>query len=87
MSNHTGSYMLNEVIKSLKEIGIFNKLTRTDSRALLKAVFGVGYQYDCNPGEILEDIAEEFDVCYSCLTFDVPLRDGICQKCGRWESA
>jgi len=87
MSNHTGSYMLNEVLKSIKEIGIFKKLDKTETRDLLKAIFDVSYQYDCNPGEILEDIAEEFEVCYSCLTFDLPLQDGLCQACGRWESA
>lgn len=84
MSNHSGSYMLNEMLQEMIEIGIFEKLNKKDSRALLKTVLSTGDQYDCNPGEILEDIGEDFEICYCCLKFDLPLKRGICQKCGSW---
>lgn len=81
MSNHAGSYMLNSVLNSAAELGIFEKIGKEDTRAFLKKIFGIGSHYDCNPGEILEDIAEDYDVCYCCLKFDRPMQNGLCNEC------
>ena len=85
MSNHLGSYMLNDVLKSALKLGIFEKLEKDTTRAFLKEIFIICVDYDCNHGEILEDIAEDFEICYCCLEYDKPLRDGLCQKCGNWK--
>lgn len=81
MSNHTGSYMFNEVLKAAAEAKIFERLGREDTKVFLKIIFTVGSDYDCNPGEILDDIGENLGVCYCCQKFDVPLKEGLCDEC------
>jgi len=44
-------------------------------------IIKMSHQYDCNPGEILENIGERLGICYFCLTPADEFHDGICKKC------
>ncbi len=38
-------------------------------------------EYDCNSGEILEGLTEEFAMCYACLNSTKNLENGLCENC------
>lgn len=59
MSNHTGSYMINDILKTLEKISVFEILGREKSRSLVLDILEISTQYDCNPGEVLQDIGEK----------------------------
>ena len=55
MSNHDGSYMLNEVIKLMETSHVFLRLGKRRSQSLLLGIIKLAVdQHDCNPGKILE---------------------------------
>lgn len=81
MSNHLGGHMLNELLIAMAKDEVFEKLDKKDTRRILKNVFDIGYNYDCNPGEILEGLSAYFEVCYCCLEFDRELEGGLCKEC------
>ena len=65
MSDHAGSYLLNEVIEILDEAKVFDLLGQERSRALiLKILHHALRDYDCNAGEILEGYEARFGICY-----------------------
>ena len=66
MSNHSGSYMLNEVLKAADEYGLFGFLGKEKTASSVLEIIQIGYGYDCNPGEILENIGSRQCVCYYC---------------------
>lgn len=52
---------------------------------ILNEIRKIGCDYDCNYGEILEDIGEELNVCYECWSYSDELEEGSCEKCrSRW---
>ena len=59
MSNHDGSYMLNEILKLLEEDGVFGKLGKEEAQEIVLKILKIGEHHDCNNGEILEDIGEK----------------------------
>ena len=67
MSNHSGSYMLNEVLKKLDKKSVFALLGKEKTQALVQEIINISHAYDCNSGEILEDMAERVGVCSYCL--------------------
>lgn len=73
--------MLNEVLLSAIELGIFEKLGKKTTRNFLDQVLSIGASWDCNSGEILMDLTEEFKICYCCREYDKPLTDGLCADC------
>jgi hypothetical protein len=67
MSNHDGSYMLNEVIKLVETSHVFLRLGKRRSQSLLLGIIKLAVdQHDCNPGEILEDLGERLGICGCC---------------------
>jgi hypothetical protein len=81
MSNHSGSYMLNEVLYIVKDMGIFNTAGKEEFRKFALKLVELGYKYDCNKGEILLNIGKELGVCYCCLKETDDLEDGLCKEC------
>lgn len=81
MSNHSGSYMLNEVLCTLKEMGITKNMEMKEKQELARQMMEIGDGYDCNDGEILEDIGEDYGICECCHEDTVAFKDGYCHKC------
>jgi len=81
MSNHDGSYMLNEVLHTAKDIGIFKNIGKEKARKFALEMIKIGRDYDCNNGEILDEIAEELGICYCCLKETDDIEDGLCKNC------
>lgn len=81
MSNHSGSYMLNDILKVLDKKSVFNFLGKEKTHALIIEILNISYQYDCNPGEILENIGPKIGVCYYCTKSAEEFHDGICKSC------
>ncbi len=81
MSNHSGSYMLNNVLMMMEERSVFKLLGKEETQALVIDIIKMSEQYDCNPGEILDDIGERVGVCYYCQNPADEFHDGICKSC------
>lgn len=82
MSNHSGSYQLNEILGLLDTEKVFDFWGREKTRNLLKEMVDLAQRkYDCNSGEILEGYAERFGICYGCLSLVDELQEGLCQSC------
>jgi hypothetical protein len=81
MSNHTGSYMLNEVLHIVKDMGVFNIAGRDEFRKFAIQLAILGRKYDCNKGEILMGFPEELGICYCCLQETEDLENGLCKEC------
>ena len=81
MSNHNGSYMLNEVLELLEEKHFFEKLTVEEKHDFILQIIKIGDENDCNPGEILEDIGERLGICYYCLEISDSFENGLCPSC------
>lgn len=81
MSNHSGSYMLNEVLCLLDEQNFFKYLGKEKTLKFLNDVREVGDRYDCNEGEILEEIGEELSICYECWDYGKNFEYGACEEC------
>ena len=85
MSNHAGSYMLNEVLRALERRGVFELLGRPAAQELVIEIVRLSDHYDCNVGEILEEMGEKLGICSWCLTPRTDLADCICGACrARW---
>ncbi|ACV59958.1 MULTISPECIES: hypothetical protein [Alicyclobacillus] len=82
MSNHDGSYMLNEVIRTMMDEGIEEQIGRDAFIKLIKKIIEIGRHHDCNNGEILEDL-EHLKLCYLCLHESDVLIDGVCPTCDK----
>jgi hypothetical protein len=83
MSNHSGSYMLNDVLRTAKDMNIFESIGKEKSHEFALEIIKIGRHYDCNNGEILENIGAELEICYCCLKETDELDDyGLCKKCG-----
>jgi hypothetical protein len=81
MSNHSGSYLLNEVLLLLEKRGAFDLLGKEPSQKLVLEMIHLSKRYDCNPGEILDEIGMRVGICYYCLTAQSDLMNGVCNKC------
>ena len=82
MSNHSGSYMLNELITILIREHCFDHLAREKKQNLIEEIVNLArYEDDCNPGEILEGHTDYFQICYGCLAKTNDLESGLCLKC------
>jgi len=82
MSNHSGSYMLNEVITILIREHCFDHLDKEKKQNLIEEIVKLArYEDDCNPGEILEGHTDYFKICYCCLAKTHDLESGLCVKC------
>lgn len=82
MSNHSGSYMLNEVLLLLEKYHFFNSLTQKEIIDFINEIETIGNCYDCNSGEIFNEIGKRMKYCYCCGTFSAELDDnGVCKEC------
>ncbi len=81
MSNHTGSHMLNEVLKMFERESVFEQLGKPTSQKLVLSLLEIARIYDCNSGEILDDIGDRLGVCYHCQQTATQFRRGVCQRC------
>ncbi len=88
MSNHSGSYMLNQVLEMLEQKGVLADLGQEKAQELLADTVRISERYDCNSGEILDGIGERVGICYDCLR---PATDfdhgGMCRACDEALSA
>ena len=81
VSNHSGSYMLNGVLRLLDEASVFEQLGREGTRNLALKILDISWDHDCNPGEILEGIGERVGVCYICGDAADEFIDDECREC------
>lgn len=82
MSNHDGSYMLNEVLKLLDRYEFFNTIGKGKTHSFISQILKLSQHYDCNEGEILEEIGKKLGICYYCGNYASNLaEDGVCLKC------
>lgn len=81
MSNHSGSYMLNDVLSMLEKRGILENIGMEGAQKLIIDVVELGDRYDCNPGEILEGFDDNYRICMHCLEVKEKVRDGCCKDC------
>jgi len=82
MSNHGGSYLLNQVLKMMDNYHMLEKLDSGHRQKLIKDIVKMAYhEYDCNAGEILEGIGKRYQICYMCLSQKDLGDDEICADC------
>lgn len=81
MSNHSGSYMLNEVLQIVMEKQIVKIEEKEKLREFAIELLRLGRRHDCNDGEILEGIGKEIGLCYCCWEATEDLERGLCKKC------
>ncbi|MBY0526855.1 MAG: hypothetical protein K2R98_25910 [Gemmataceae bacterium] len=87
MSNHAGSYLLNEVLHLLEQRGVFTALGSEAAQRLVLDILELSTRrYDCNSGEILEEIGGRLGICSWCLTAQSNLsHHGMCISCRELE--
>lgn len=81
MSNHSGSYMLNNTLNIAYKMGILESIGKDKACEFALNLVEMGRRYDCNNGEILEDIGERLGICYYCLKIADDFEDGLCKNC------
>lgn len=83
MSNHQGSYLLNDVITMLKQENVFALLGTEKTISLLRNLVNLAQrEYDCNSDEILEGHGEQLGICYNCLRKSDEIKEnGLCSHC------
>ena len=81
MSNHSGSYMLNEILKTPELQSVFQDIGIDKTQSLILKILQISDNYDCNSGEILDEIGEQFGICYCCKQRANTFIDGVCQSC------
>lgn len=82
MSNHTGSYLLNEVLIKLEEENVFKMLGEEKTLTLIREIIQCSRRYDCNADEILYNIGKKLKICCSCLEKATLFNKyGICEDC------
>jgi hypothetical protein len=81
MSNHDGSYMLNTVIKPLDQYEFFRIAGKEKTQTFISELLRLSWDWDCNRGEILEDIGEKLMICYACGKYADKLEDSRCLTC------
>ena len=82
MSNHSGSYMLNDIIKMLDDKQVLETIGLEKSQQVIAKLVRIATrQYDCNAGEILEGHTDRLNLCYCCLAISTDLESGLCRNC------
>jgi len=81
MSNHSGSYMLNTVLKMLDQYLVYDMLGKEKSLELVRGLLKISHNCDCNSHEILEGFAEKLGICPYCECPTDEFQDGVCKKC------
>ena len=83
VSNHSGSYMLNDVLRKLDEFGVFRLLGEDKTLEFVQWLCEyTEEEYDTNPGEILYGLGAKLKICYMCLQRkDNVDQDSMCKEC------
>ena len=81
MSNHSGSYMLNEILRTPELQTVFQDIGIEKTQSLILKILQISNDYDCNSGEILDKIGERFGICYCCKQKANKFIDAVCQSC------
>jgi hypothetical protein len=81
MSNHTESYLINDIIKIFDKYEVFEFLGKEKTLKLLLEIKDLGSERDCNDDEILYKIGNKLKLCYECWQYTDKLDIGRCEKC------
>ena len=82
MSNHSGSYLLNDVLNALRQRGVFELLGVHATRRLVRDVLIIGEEDDCNSGEILDGLGKVVGICGYCERDADDIDDeDLCAQC------
>ena len=83
MSNHYASYAINEVLIKLDNAGVFDNLPKEDVGNLLTSLKSIAWEYDCNTGEILDEIGVKYNICEYCNEYapEGLDDDNYCKNC------
>lgn len=73
--------MLNDVLKMLEKQSVFECLGKEKTQKMAIDIINMSHQYDCNPGEILDNIGERVGVCFYCNGPADEFVDGVCKEC------
>jgi len=75
--------MLNDLLKLMDQEHLFEGLGIENTQALIRRFVAIAQSYDCNGGEILENLTDRFQLCYCCLdnTQAQDLNNGLCPRC------
>lgn len=88
MSNHSGSYMLRDVLELMLEKDFFEGKTDQEREEFIRGIMDICQAHDGNEGEAVYDIAEELRYCYWCRKVVPVIRKGEhwCSKCNLEET-
>ena len=81
MSNHSGSYMLNSMLVMLERESFFAEIGPEKTTEFFRHLCALSWDYDCNPGEIMDGIGELLAICDECFTPSEDLDRGRCASC------
>jgi hypothetical protein len=82
MSNHTDSYLLNDVIALLRRERVFQLVgLKKSQRIVAEIARRADGDYDCNSGEVLEGHGPALSICESCMKPARKLVLGVCARC------
>jgi hypothetical protein len=82
MSNHTGSYMLNDVLLLLDKYKFNRLLGREQTQRFVLDILELSKNYDCNVSEILcNGVGPRVGLCYYCLQPATEFSAEACLKC------
>ncbi len=83
MSNHSGSYMINELLHEINSTGLFSHLLDEARVKFIGKVIQIGRSYDCNLAEIIdEELACLLSVCRYCGKTKPEIgKGGYCVAC------
>lgn len=73
--------MLNDLLRTINQLGITEKIGKEKTTELAKRVIEIGESEDCNAYEILDGIAEDYGFCTECLEESEDLQEGKCEDC------
>ena len=81
MSNHSGSHMLNSMLALLERESFFSEIGPEKTEEFFRHLYALSWDYDCNPGEILDGIGERLAICNTCFRLSKGLVHGTCVSC------
>ena len=82
MSNHSGSYMLNDTLRAFFDLKIDEKVGHDTTIEFAKRLLKISDYHDCNIGEILDGLNHKLPLCYYCTEESDSLNDEyLCPKC------
>ncbi len=86
MSNHSGSYMLNEFLHSLLEMGMLTSMSATQKTSLYTLLRSTISNHDCNWDEVIDaELATVLETCAycTCRSTAISADNGYCVKCNQ----